>query len=176
MAGDTRITGVPICHCDKIFRIRETLIGVCGGNAYTTKFIEWFRKESPPDSLLDLDSDDDEKSFLALALDSRGLWLYTNLCEPDKLHDGYYAIGTGAQAACESMRRGDTPAQAVKAAMRWDECTGGKVTELHLTQHGKTISKKAKKATPVKGEAKPGNTGRVEPSVEDHKENHDAKS
>ena len=118
----------------------------------------------------DLDSDDDEKSFLALALDSRGLWLYTNLCEPDKLHDGYYAIGTGAQAACEAMRRGDTPAQAVKAAMRWDECTGGKVTELHLTQHGKTISKKAKKATPVKGEAKPGNTGRVEPSVEADKE------
>lgn len=117
-------------------------MGVCGGNAYTTKFLEWFRRECPPDSLLDVDEDDDEKSFLAMALDSKGLWLYTNLCEPDKLHDNYYAIGSGAQAACEAMRRGDTPAQAVKAAMRWDEGTGGKVTELHLMEKHKEPKQK----------------------------------
>jgi hypothetical protein len=147
MAGDTRVTGnMPMCYCEKIFRIRDSLVGVCGGNAYTTQWLEWFRREMPPvETLLDIDEDVDEKSFCGLVLDEKGLWLYTNMCEPDKLLDKFYAIGTGSMVACESMRRGDTPAQAVHAAARWDEGTGGKVTELHLIKHQKERKRKSPK-------------------------------
>jgi len=177
MAGDTMISGISTCYCDKIFRIRDTLVGVCGGNAYTTKFLEWYRKECPPDSMLDIGDDDDEKSFLALVLNSYGLWLYSNLCEPDKLHDPYYAIGSGSQAACEAMRRGDTPTQAVKAAMKWDCATGGRITELTLTtQHsgtrdGKaTFKKKATKKTSAQAATREPSQGSIVSPVETDKE------
>jgi len=159
MAGDTRVSGgIPLAYCDKIFRVGNSIVGVAGGNAYTTKWLEWFRREMPPvEAMLEIDNTDDEKQLVALVLDEKGLWLYTNTCEGDLLHNKYYAIGTGSQAACEAMKRGDSPKQAVRCAMKWDEGTGGKVTELFLIRRDKE-SKRGHKINPSKGLAR--STGR----------------
>ena len=167
MAADTLVTGgIPKAYCDKIFRVRDSIVGMAGGNAYTTRWLEWFRREMPPvESMLEIDNSDDEKQFVALVLDEKGIWMYTNMCDPDLLHNKYYAIGTGSQAACEAMKRGDTPKQAVRCAMKWDEGTGGKVTELLLIKPAKE-RKRGYKTNPKTGVTR--STGR-ESKVSDNK-------
>lgn len=144
MAADSRITGgIPICYCDKIFRIRDSLVGVCGDNAFTTKWLEWFRREMPPvESLMDIE---EEKEFLALELNANGLWLYTNTCEPDGLHDKFYSIGSGAMSAMAAMHLGKSPADAVRVAALYDEGTGGRVKELTVLPPRKEKPKREKK-------------------------------
>jgi hypothetical protein len=149
MAGDTLIDcDGTVCHTDKVFRIRDSLVGVAGNNNYTTKFLAWFRQECPP--TMDLMEPDDEKGgFIALELNFDGLFLYTDLCEPDKLHDKAFAIGLGAQGACIAMEKGDTPAQAVRTVMRHSKATGGKVKEYFLLTGKRRRRTKYQQSTPV---------------------------
>jgi ATP-dependent protease HslVU (ClpYQ) peptidase subunit len=150
MASDSLVTGgVPMCHCDKVFRIRDSLVGVCGDNAFTTKWLEWFRREMPPvEELMDIS---EEKNFLAMELNAKGLWMYTNTCEPDALHDKFYAIGSGSHAAMAAMHLGKSPSEAVRIAAMCDEATGGKTREMSLLPpHKERAVKKEKKPVPDK--------------------------
>lgn len=142
MAGDSRVSGGgAIYYTDKIFRIGESLVGVAGEAKATTKFLAWFRTECPPtDERLAAD-DDGEVDFLGLVLNSRGLFLYTDLCEPDHLHNKFYAIGTGGMAAMAAMKHGLSPEKAVREAMEFDEKTGGKVKTLTLSPSKRKIAR-----------------------------------
>ncbi len=133
MAGDSKMTvGAITAHVDKVFHIRDSFIGVAGDADNTTKFLAWFRKECPPDEV-SMNFDDD-KSFIGLELNSRGLFLYSNCCEPDKLHDKYFAIGTGAEVAIAAMDMGKSPTEAVRLACKRVEGCGLPVKTLTMKQ------------------------------------------
>lgn len=119
MAGDSRVAcGSVFYNSDKIFRIGDSFVGVCGDADNTTKFLSWFRRECPGDeSTLTLD---DDHTFAGLVLNSRGLFHYSNCCEPDHIKDKFYAIGCGADIAITAMTLGKSPAEAVRIACRID--------------------------------------------------------
>lgn len=159
MAADTRVTGVPIYHCSKMHRIRGKLVGVAGDMAATTKFLAWFRKECPPDEILLDSKEDGDTGLCALVLDQSGIYLYTNLTEPDRLHDKVYAIGTGAPYALAAIARGASLREAMKIAARYDEATGGDIQYEQLNSVEKKDGKprrqrkvKEQPAEPMTGE------------------------
>jgi hypothetical protein len=149
MASDSRVSGgVAMCYCDKVFRIRNTLVGVCGDNAFTTKWLEWFRRDMPPvEELMDID---EERDFLAIELNAEGIWLYTNTCEPDLLHEKFYAIGSGSMAAMGALYAGKSAVDAIKIASLCDEHTGGKIRELLLLPAHKEKTAKQRVQKPIK--------------------------
>lgn len=131
MAADTRLSGEAcLKNATKIWRIRDSIVGVAGDAADTTKFLAWFRKECPVEEAYAIATDDHD--FGALVLNKDGLFYYQGCCEPDKLHDEHTAIGAGAQGAKMAMMLGKTPSEAVALMMEIDECTGGKIEELTL--------------------------------------------
>lgn len=149
MAGDSRVTvGSISYHADKVFRIGDSIVGVCGDAGLTTKFLAWFRKECPSDEIgMTLD---DDHTFGALVLNPRGLFYYSDCAEPDRLHDKYFAIGSGADIAVTAMTLGKTPTEAVHIACKLDFNSGAPVKTLALN-HAKKARTKAKTALPPKG-------------------------
>lgn len=148
IAGDSRVAcGAIFYNSDKVFRIGDSLLGVCGDANYTTRFLEWFRKECPPDEAgLTLD---DEHTFAALVLNPRGLFHYADLAPPDHLHDRFFAIGAGADVAMAAMAMGKSPADAVRLACRLNPMACGLPVKVLQLPTGK--AKKAKSPLPPKG-------------------------
>jgi ATP-dependent protease HslVU (ClpYQ) peptidase subunit len=135
MAADTRVTGVPMYYCAKVHRIRGKLVGVAGDSAATTKFLAWFRKECPADEmLLDVKDEDGDTGLMALVLDASGIYLYTNLTEPDRMYNKFYGVGTGAPYALGAIEKGATLREAIKIAMKYDEATGGEIHHEELDE------------------------------------------
>lgn len=148
MAGDSKVAGSgSIYHCDKVFRIGDSLVGVAGNVQNTTKFLAWFRKECPPDEVaMDLS---DDKTFEAVVVNADGIFYYADCVEPDKLHEKFFAIGSGAMAAMAAMLVGKSPAEAVKIAAKLDHNTGGpiKVLELHSGPKRRKMKRSVVKVT-----------------------------
>ena len=165
MSSDSRVSGgVPLCYCDKVFRIRNSLVGVCGDNAFTTKWLEWFRRDMPPvEELMEIS---EEKDFLAMELNAEGIWLYTNTCEGDLLHEKFYAIGSGSMAAMGALHCGKTSTEAIRIASLVDEHTGGKIRELTLLP--------AHKEKPSKTRVKPIKTTKVDDAEAEEPQAHGA--
>jgi len=143
MSGDSRVTiGSIFYHADKIFRIGDSIVGVCGDAGLTTKFLAWFRKECPSDEVsMTLD---DEHQFNALVLNARGLFLYSDCSEPDRLHDKFFAIGAGADIALAAMVLGKNPTEAVQLACKLNPTNSG------LPVKTLTLAPKKSKVVPVK--------------------------
>ncbi len=132
MSADTMVSGGSVVYyTTKIFRIRDSLVGVAGSVENTTKFLAWFRKECPADEVgMTLDDDHD---FAGLVLNSKGLLYYADCVEPDLLHDKFSAIGAGAAYAATAMSLGKNTSDAAKIAIERDPAhCGGKVMTLHL--------------------------------------------
>jgi len=129
MAGDSKVTDSGLVYqTDKIFLIDGYIVGVCGETDYTNRFLDWFtsgRPEGAP-SL-------GKKSFAALALSPEGLFLFSDCCRPDPLHNEYYAIGAGAMAAMAAMALGHSPEIAVEIACKVNNDSGPPVKVLALT-------------------------------------------
>ena len=144
LAGDSKVTGskTALYHTDKIFRIRESIVGVAGEVSATTKWLAWFRKGCPEVEDIGLDADDDDDDGMyALVLNAEGLFLYVAMTDPDLLHNKFYAVGSGSMVAMAMMGRGFSPAEAVKEASKYDECTGGPVKVLALADFTPAKSK-----------------------------------
>lgn len=117
---------------DKIFKIGDSIVGVAGEVALTCAFLSWFRRECPAGEMMGVD--DEEAGFGALVLNSRGLFYYSNCCDPDRIHDPFYAIGSGGNAAIAAMMCGKSPHDAVRIASKIDPSTGGAIKVLALEQ------------------------------------------
>lgn len=132
MSADTMVSGGgSVYYTTKIFRIRDAIVGVAGDVANTTKFLAWFRKECPSDEVgMSLD---DDKTFEGLVLRPQGLFYYADCVEPDKLHDKFHAIGSGAAYGKSALALGQSTAGAVShtCIMLPSHC-GGKPQTLHL--------------------------------------------
>ena len=150
MAGDTKVSnGSTAYYTPKVFEIGDSIVGVAGNANLTTKFLAWFRKECPADEVgMSLD---EEHEFVALVLNARGLYVYNDCTEPDRLTNDYFAIGSGADAAIAYMSTGKTPAEAVRAVIKHpmlDSGTGGDVIEKSLPQAKKPTRRKKPAPTP----------------------------
>lgn len=148
IAGDSRVAcGSIYYNSDKVFRIGDSLIGVCGDADYTTRFLEWFRKECP-DGETGFTLDDDH-TFAALVLNSRGLFFYADIAPPDHLHNKFYAIGAGADIAMAAMSMGKSPSDAVRLACRLSPMACGLPVKVLQIPTGKV--KRASTPLPPKG-------------------------
>ena len=63
-----------------------------------------------------------------LLLDENGLYEYKSPLVPMRIEGGYWAIGSGAQAALGAMYMGATPEEAADVACAIDPFCGGPVT------------------------------------------------
>lgn len=129
MAADSRgktASDVPY-QCEKLFRIRGMLVGVCGDDKGTNRLIAFFRGgERNPEQWDCVDG-----SALVLC-PKRGLLHYDANARPDLVKEPFWAIGSGAPVALGAMERGATAIEAVEAACRWNTDCGLPVVSMNL--------------------------------------------
>jgi hypothetical protein len=127
MAADKRVSNMPMFKTTKLFRVKGSIIGVCGGMEQCLHFIEWRRKPKKTAPKFQ------EPAFSALELMPNGKiqwWGDEMIAVP--IEDEFYAIGSGANYALGAMHMGATPQRAIEASARWDEATGGEVQIMRL--------------------------------------------
>ena len=137
MAADSRVTvttedgGTRMFRCQKIYRKkvgrREVLIGTAGQAAPSMLFVEWLGSGRPrPDILVNGDAD-----FSCLVLYRDGsMFEYDAWCQPERILEPFYAIGSGAKAALgalHAMQKRDAR-KACAIACKIDPCSGPPIT------------------------------------------------
>lgn len=128
MAADTKVTDDGrLYYTSKLFIIGTDIVGVAGDVQRTNKFLAWMRLGQPKEGGSVMDGED--ASFQGLVLNRNGLYVYMDTCEPDKLHDQFFAIGSGCSAALAVMMKpiNYDPKRAVAHAAKVDPDTGGKI-------------------------------------------------
>ena len=102
----------------KIFRHKDELIGVAGDVRIAMRWVKWYtaaRRGAAPKLT----------NFEALILKPDGLYHVTEDAFEMKVEQGFYAIGSGAQAALAVMHAGLEPKEAVRIACLVDNNSGG---------------------------------------------------
>lgn len=111
----------------KLYRIGDSIVGAAGDNSAIVKFITWFRNKRTKRPTFS-----DNESFSALILTPRGLFHMDDSMGMDLVKDDYFAVGSGAVAALVAMDCGLSPTEAVEAACKRDQLTGGPVDTMTL--------------------------------------------
>jgi hypothetical protein len=122
MAADSRQTfnGRPN-RCVKIYARGGAVIGLAGDEGPGLLFLDWHGSGRSRPELLVLGEGD----FEALVLDDRlRLWRYDRWCRGERIHEKFFAIGTGADAAMGAMHAGATARRAVEIACKLDINSG----------------------------------------------------
>ncbi len=126
MAADTQgqFEGM-IMEMHKIFRVRDEIIGICGDYDNAYEYVMLYKK----DKKLVMPSVDtkDKNGFDYLLLNKVGLFLGTNYSLRTKVHEKFWAIGSGKESAITAMRMGASAKEAVKMASLCDVNTGSKI-------------------------------------------------
>lgn len=131
MAADTQglYSGIKMKML-KIFRIKEELLGVCGNYDNAVEFIGVYKKDKK--HTLAIGNNKDKADFDYLVFSKRGLFLATGYGPQVKVHEKFFAIGSGQDAALTAMRMGASAKEAVKMAHLCDPSTGPQVQEKKL--------------------------------------------
>lgn len=126
MAADTRgLFSGTIMEMHKIFRVRDALIGVSGNYYNAVEFISAYKKDK---DLLKEDRDGEDKTdFDYLLLNKKGLYLASGYGPQIKIHERFWAMGSGQDAAITALRMGASAREAVRMASLCDVSTGSKV-------------------------------------------------
>lgn len=128
MAADSAVvSGGPLYHADKIFRLGLSLVGTAGDGYMSLAFIEWFRTKRNIHTLHKMIPIDHRDEILIMELKPGGIYLWNGWGLAERIHEKFYAIGSGSMSAIEAMARGATPQEAVKSATRWDENSDGPI-------------------------------------------------
>ena len=128
MAGDTQGTFEGcLMLMNKIFKVKDELIGVCGDYDAAVDFVETYKKYKRPTK-----PEDTEANFDYLLLNNKGCYLATGYGPRTKVLEKFWAIGSGKEAAITAMRMGATAKEAVKMASLIDVFTGSRVMERKL--------------------------------------------
>jgi ATP-dependent protease HslVU (ClpYQ) peptidase subunit len=132
MAADRRVTlndgevlgTVPT----KILKVElggdKYLVGLAGLEGPGTMFMEWFEHgdwDEPPDPIYDIEEDDD---FSVLILAEDGMWVVDKFMRMLRLHDRWYAVGTGGVAAWAVLKAGCGIQKAMETAIAMDSGSG----------------------------------------------------
>lgn len=139
MAADSRGTlssDIPYL-CEKLFRVRGMLVGVCGEDKGIGRLIDFLRSGGgDPDEW-----DFDDASALVLC-PKRGILHFDQNGRPDRVKEPFFAIGAGASAALGAMEVGASAEEAVAAACRWNTNCGLPVVSMQLTPAAKRRHKR----------------------------------
>lgn len=135
MAADTRMTedGQPMVNVDKIYRIGNSILGICGDAMMARYFVEWFGspRRNPRALQAALDEREYFSEFTVLELNPGGLYMWDGWGVPLRVRDKFTAMGSGASAAMTYMREHRksvrAPIKAVQAAIGVDHYSGGRV-------------------------------------------------
>lgn len=121
--GDRQLTDADtICHIDKIFAIRGSLIGFAGDYAQALKFLEWF-KNTRAKKRVDYPNDLDD--FEAIEISKEGLFLWGENGISYQPNEPFWAIGSGRGYALGALAAGSSVKEAMEIAVRYDPYTGG---------------------------------------------------
>jgi ATP-dependent protease HslVU (ClpYQ) peptidase subunit len=128
MAADTQgVFESVIMEMHKIFRVRDELIGTCGNFDNAVEFVRLYKKDKKI-IRKNNSSDKNDNDFDYLLLNKKGLYLATGFYGPlVKVHEKFWAIGSGKEAAITAMRMGASAKEAVKMASLCDVYTGSKI-------------------------------------------------
>ncbi len=125
MAADTQgcFEGIKM-KMIKIFRVRGELLGFCGNYDKAFDFVELYKRGERKE----INGNDKDGDFDYLLLNKKGLYLATGFCGPQvKVYEGFFAIGSGMDAAMTALRMGASAKEAVKMAYFCDVHTGPEV-------------------------------------------------
>lgn len=124
--GDTRVGYWP-----KAFRIGRVLAASSGTTAYAQVFVDWVRsgmKEPRPPCH---DGEKDGEGACGWVYHPSGyevgFWPKTG---PVVMRAPFYSHGSGGEIALGALQQGATAEEAVRAASKWDNNTGGEITVL----------------------------------------------
>lgn len=140
MAADTRVTGVGSFYpAQKIFRIRDSLIGTSGHGDACLAFKEWFeRPKRKPEDLHAILGGDINLEFRdeirILEVNPRGIFHWTGWGFGERILAEAYAVGSGGMPALQAIRDGKSLEEAVRAAGGHDEYTGCGVQVEYLSR------------------------------------------
>jgi len=103
---------------EKIFRIRNKLVGCAGDTDLCGLFEGQLRKGKTPGRPRSSISDDD--GFAALVVDKDGIWFYDASFSENLVLENFMAIGSGAQAARGATLAGADAVAAIEIACELD--------------------------------------------------------
>lgn len=122
MSADSAVVNSgPLYHTDKIFRVGLSLLGTAGDGYMSLAFVEWFKSKRNMHTLHKMIPLDHRHEISIVELKPGGIYLWNGWGLPERIHEKFYAIGSGSMAAIAELARGSDTAEAVRAATRWDE-------------------------------------------------------
>ena len=133
MAADTRVsTGGAHYHANKIFRLGSSLFGTAGDGDMGLVMIDWLRTARNRQTLYKQWADYDRNEVWLIELNPGGICLWTGWGVQERINDKRYAIGTGQLAALKGMDKDETPEEAVRGAIDYDQYSGAPVQVEYL--------------------------------------------
>jgi hypothetical protein len=111
----------------KLYRIKDSILGISGTSTASRKFLKWFETR---DNCLEFNEDD---SFTTLELSPNGLFMWDHNLTPIEILSQHMAIGSGHMAALAALHLGSSPEVAIETACKLDPHSGGPLQVLHLT-------------------------------------------
>jgi len=125
MAADTRVsTGGAHYHANKIFRVGTSLFGTAGDGDMGLVMIDWLKTTRNRQNLYRQWSDYERSEVWLIELNPGGICLWTGWGVQERINDDRYAIGSGQLAALAALDKGDTPENAVRCALHYDQYSG----------------------------------------------------
>jgi ATP-dependent protease HslVU (ClpYQ) peptidase subunit len=131
MAADTAVSDGDVVtnHAHKLRRMRDgTLVGYCGAFSASATFMEWISRGAPPDEKPDV------AGLMGLVVMPNGkIYLFeSKRYGLIALRDSYCAIGSGQAVALGAMYAGAGAEKAIRAAIKHDRNTAGRVQTIRL--------------------------------------------
>ncbi|MBP8233993.1 MAG: hypothetical protein KAY22_16975 [Rhizorhabdus sp.] len=118
--------------CEKLFRVRDGVIGFVGATAPGNELLHHLRKAHCTDPLPLKSEGYAREDFGALLLTRHGVYLYDNSLSPDRVTGAFFALGTGAPFALAAMHCGRTAIESVRLAIKLNPYCGGPVRWMRL--------------------------------------------
>jgi len=115
----------------KIFRIRDSLVGIAGDGAQGMDMVEWYRAGCDVEKFPIAQRDKDQWATVVVVKPD-GLWLYERTPVMMRIEDAIYATGSGRDYALAAMHLGKSAAEAVEIACLFDIGCGNGVDTLEL--------------------------------------------
>ena len=149
MAGDTRVSteGGAFFHSSKIFRIGNSLFGLCGDAVMGLVMVEWLKTAQRSRNALYKQWTENTERYACELLELRAepygasLHIWDGWGVPMKLNEKRWAIGSGQVGALAALDGGADLQEAIKRAANYDQYSGAPI-QLEMLQ---VVSRKKRK-------------------------------
>jgi ATP-dependent protease HslVU (ClpYQ) peptidase subunit len=131
MAADTAVSDGDVIsnHTNKLRRMKDgTLVGYCGAFSASSTFMEWIARGAPSDEKPDVQG----LMGIVVMPNGRKYLFESKRYGLIALRDSYCAIGSGQAVALGAMFAGAGAEKAIRAAIKHDRNTAGRVQTIRL--------------------------------------------